>query len=222
MKIWTPRTPFVDAGVEAPAKDNCPAVAKSDWDGIPFSPTDGHIANQAVHHANIAYVVKVTRARTAQQAIAAYLDDRRGKNASIVDGLGPLTDAWKAGSKQTTTITEVAADATTVKYDDKGNNRGLGSKADEKTKMAANPDLGLAVDLINAASDDGSTEPTKRYFKYARPYRWTQDVVVLPMLEPAKSGKPAEDGGFPSGHAAEAWPMHSPWPISCRNAFRKC
>jgi hypothetical protein len=47
-----------------------------------------------------------------------------------------------------------------VKYDDKGNNRGLGSKADEKTKMAANPDLGLAVDLINAASDDGSTEST--------------------------------------------------------------
>ncbi|MBB4276824.1 acid phosphatase [Rhizobium mongolense] len=205
LKIWTPRTPFVDAGVEAPAKDNCPAVAKADWDGIPFSPTDGHIVDQAVHHANIAYVVKVTRARTAQQAIATYLDDRRGKNASIVDGLGPLTDAWKAGSKQTTTITEVAADATTVKYDDKGNNRGLGSKADEKTKMAANPDLGLAVDLINAASGDGSTEPTKRYFKYARPYRWTRDVVVLPTLEPAKSANPAEDGGFPSGHAAEAW-----------------
>jgi hypothetical protein len=97
LKIWTPRTPFVDAGVEALAKDNCPAVARSDWNGISFSPTDGHIVNQAVHGANIAYVVKVTRARTAQQAIAAYLDDRRGKNASIVDGLGPLTDAWKAG-----------------------------------------------------------------------------------------------------------------------------
>ncbi|TCU14361.1 acid phosphatase [Rhizobium sullae] len=205
LNIWTPRTPFVDAGVEAPAKDNCPAVAKTDWDGIPFSPTDGHIVNQAVHDANIAYVIKVTRARTAEQAIVAYLDDRRGKNASIVDGLGPLTDAWKAGSKQTTTITEVAADATTVKYDDKGNNRGLGSKADEKNKTDANPDMGLAVDLINAASGDGSTEAAKRYFKYARPYRWSKDVLVLPTLEPAKSGKPAEDGGFPSGHAAEAW-----------------
>ncbi len=31
------------------------------------------------------------------------------------------------------------------------------------------------------------------------------DVVVLPTLEPAKSKKPAEDGGFPSGHTAEAW-----------------
>ncbi|MBN9985552.1 phosphatase PAP2 family protein [Rhizobium laguerreae] len=205
LEIWTPRTPFVDAGVEAPAKDNCPAVARTDWDGIPASKTDGHIVNQAVHDANIAYVVNATRARTADQAVAAYLDDRRGKNASIVDGLGPLTDAWKAGSKQTTTITEVAADATTVKYDDKGNNRGAGSKPDTENKTDANPDMGFAIDFINAASGDGSTEPAKRYFKYARPYRWSQDVSVVPTLEPAKSGKPVEDGGFPSGHTAEAW-----------------
>ncbi|MBY3365605.1 acid phosphatase [Rhizobium laguerreae] len=205
LEIWTPRTPFVDAGVEAPVKDNCPAVAKTDWDGIPASKTDGHIVSQAVHNANIAYVVNATRARTADQAVAAYLDDRRGKNASIVDGLGPLTDAWKAGSKQTTTITEVAADATTVKYDDKGNNRGAGSKPDTENKTDANPDMGLAIDFIIAASGDGSTEPAKRYFKYGRPYRWSQDVSVVPTLEPAKSGKPVEDGGFPSGHTAEAW-----------------
>ncbi len=205
LEIWTPRTSFVDAGVEAPAKDNCPAVAKTDWDGIPFSKTDGQVVNKLVHDANIAYVVKATRARTDAQAVAAYLDDRRGKNASIVDGLGPLTDAWKAGSKQTTTITEVAADATTVKYDDKGNNRGAGSKPDTENKTDANPDMGLAIDFINAASGDGSTEPAKRYFKYGRPYRWSQDVSVVPALETAKSGKPAEDGGFPSGHTAEAW-----------------
>lgn len=205
LKVWTPRTPFVDAGVDAPAKGDCAAVATTDWDGIPFSATDGHVVDQAIHEANIAYVIKVTRARTAEQAFAAYLDDRRGKNASIVDGLGPLTAAWVAGAKQTTTITGVAEDATKVKYDDKGNNRGFGSKPDEKEKTPANPDLGLAVDLINVAGDDGSTEPAKRYFKYARPYRWASDVISLPTLEPAKSGKPAQDGGFPSGHTAEAW-----------------
>lgn len=205
LDVWTPRSAFVDAGVEAPAKGDCPAVTKSDWDGIPSSATDGTVVNQALHKANIDYVVKITRSRTAEQAFAAYLDDRRGKNASIVDGLGPLADAWREGAKQTTTITDVAADATTVKHDDDGNNRGLGSKADEKAKTAANPDLGLAVDFISMASDDASTEPAKRYFKYARPYRWSSDVVVLPTLEPAKSGKPAEDGGFPSGHTAEAW-----------------
>lgn len=205
LDIWTPRSAFVDAGVEAPAKGDCPAIGKSDWDGIPFSATDGTVANQALHKANIDYVVKITRSRTAEQELAAYLDDRRGKNASIVDGLGPLADAWREGAKQTTTITEVAADAATVKHDDDGNNRGLGSKADEKAKTAANSDLGLAVDFINMASEEASTEPAKRYFKYARPYRWSSDVVVLPTLEPAKSSKPAEDGGFPSGHTAEAW-----------------
>ncbi|MGO8183235.1 hypothetical protein, partial [Rhizobium leguminosarum] len=35
--------------------------------------------------------------------------------------------------------------------------------------------------------------------------RWGQDVSVVPTLEPAKSGKPVEDGGFQSGHTAEAW-----------------
>ncbi|MNR70153.1 Extracellular serine protease precursor [compost metagenome] len=205
LEVWTPRSAFVDAGVEAPAKDNCPAISKSDWDGIPYSATDGTIVNQPLHRANIDYVVKITRGRTAEQAFAAYLDDRRGKNASIVDGLGPLAEAWREGARQTTTITDVAADATTVKHDDDGNNRGLGSKPDEKAKTAANPDLGLAVDFINMASEEASTEPAKRYFKYARPYRWSNDVVVLPTLEPAKSQKPAEDGGFPSGHTAEAW-----------------
>lgn len=205
LDVWTPRSAFVDAGVDAPAKGNCPAVGKSDWDGIPFSATDGAIVNPMLHKANIDYVVKATRGRTAEQALAAYLDDRRGKNASIVDGLGPLANAWRDGAKQTTTITDVAADATTVKHDDDGNNRGLGSKVDEKAKTAANPDLGLAVDFINMASEEASTEPAKRYFKYARPYRWSNDVVLLPTLEPAKSSKPAEDGGFPSGHTAEAW-----------------
>lgn len=205
LDVWTPRSPFVDAGVEAPAKGDCAAVSKSDWDGIPFSATDGKVVNPMLHDANIAYVVKVTRDRTAQQAFEAYLDDRRGKNVSIVDGLGPLADAWRQGVKQTSTISDVAADATTVKHDDDGNNRGIGSKADEKAKTAANPDLGLAVDLIKVASEDASTEPAKRYFKYARPYRWSKDVVVLPTLEPAKSDKPGQDGGFPSGHTAEAW-----------------
>ncbi|WP_337269762.1 acid phosphatase [Oryzifoliimicrobium ureilyticus] len=205
LDIWTPRTPFVDAGVEAPAKDGCPAVKSTDWNGVPFSPTDGQIRNKAVHEANIAYVVKATRERTANEAIAAYLDDRRGKNASIVDGLGPLMEAWKAGSKQTTSITSVAADADKVKYEDSGNDRGFGSRQDTKANTPANPDLGLAVDLINAVSENGSTEPAKRYFKYARPFRWSNEVVLLPTLVPAKSSKPVEDGGFPSGHTAEAW-----------------
>ncbi|MUO27526.1 phosphatase PAP2 family protein [Agrobacterium vitis] len=197
LELWTPRTPFVDADQEAPAKDGCPAIAKSDWSGIPGSPTDGVKKLPKLHEQNLAYSIKVTGEHTPERDLAAYLDDRRGKNVSITDGLGPLADAWRQGVRQTTTITGMPADATTVKYDDKGNNRGVGSKD--------NTDLGKAVDLIEAGSADGSTEPAKRYYKYARPYRASDKVRIVPQLELAKSDKPASDGGFPSGHTAEAW-----------------
>ncbi|MDQ7990962.1 MAG: phosphatase PAP2 family protein [Candidatus Dactylopiibacterium sp.] len=197
LDLWTPRSAFVDADQAAPAADGCAAVAKSDWDGVPGSATDGGVRNQAAHDHNIAYSVTVTQARTPAQELAAYLDDRRGKSYSISDALGPLTEAWRAGTHQSTTITAIAADATTRKYDDAGNNRGDGS--------ATNPDLGKAVDLVVAASVDASTEPAKRYYKYARAYRWNPQVSVVPALVPAKSATPASDGGFPSGHTAEAW-----------------
>ena len=51
---------------------------------------------------------------------------------------------------------------------------------------------------------NASTEPAKRFYKYARPYRWSRDVIVVPSLESAKSNTPNTDGGFPSGHTAEA------------------
>lgn len=196
LKIWQPRSLRVDAGQTAAAEGECAAVTASDWDGIPGSATDGTVLNAGVHAANIQYVEKLTAARTSEQELAAYLDDRRGKNFSISDGMGPLTSAWRAGTQQFTTITDIAADATTVKYDDKGNNRGVGS--------ASNPDLGLAVDFIGAMSGDGSTEPAKRFFKYARPWRWSSQVSVVPALEPAKSSTPTTDSGFLSGHSAEA------------------
>ncbi len=205
VAVWTPSSPFVDADVEALADGGCPAIAKAAWDGIPGSATDGKVLNLSIHTHNIAYVVEATRTRTAEQAIQAYLDDRRGKNASLVDGLGPFADIWRDGAKQVTTITQVAPDAATVKYDDEGNNRGFGSKADVEKGTPANPDLGLAVDLLEAVGADASTEPAKRYYKYARPWRWSDDVEVLPTLEPAKSNTPGTDGGFPSGHTAEAW-----------------
>jgi autotransporter-associated beta strand protein len=202
LKIWAPRPAtdgkvYVDAGVNAAADGACPAIVASDWSGIPGEASDGTVLLPDVHEANLAYVVQATQNRTAEQEVTAYMDDRRGKNASVSDGMGPLTKAWRTGSKQTTTITGVPADATSVKYDDQGNNRGEGS--------TTNADLGLAVDLVNATSGDGSTEPAKRYYKYARPYRWTSEVIVAPSLVPAKSSTPPTDGGFISGHGAEAW-----------------
>ena len=197
LDVWTPSTQLVDAAAPAPANGAFPAVVASTWTGIPGDPTDGTIKNAAVHAANIAYSARLTTSRTASQALAAYLDDRRGKAYSVTDGLGPLTAAWRAAAQQTTSITAIAPDATTVVYNDSGNNAGV-------TSAAGNTGFGKAVDFIGNVGENASTEPAKRFYKYARPYRWSSSVVVLPALVPAQSATPATDGGFISGHSAEA------------------
>ena len=197
LDIWKPLTEIVDAGVTAPAVDGFPAVVASAWSGVPNDGTpDGKVVNATVHQANIDYVIKATTNRTAEQGVQAYLDDRRGKGYSVTDGMGPLANAWRTAAQQTTSITSVAADATTVLYNDSGNNTGVAG--------GANPSFGSVVDLVNLVGANASTEPAKRFYKYARPYRWSSSVVVLPALVPAKSKTPTTDGGFTSGHSAEA------------------
>lgn len=195
LDFWTPSTQKVDAGVTLAAANGCAAVTASPWSGIPGDASDGTIKGASIHAANIDYVKNVTRRRTSEQALAAYLDDRRAKGYSLSDGMGPLTSVWRAGTGQTTTITSVDPNSAVSKVDDAGNNLGSTSSA-----------LGQAVTFIDAGHiSDGSTEPAKRFYKYARPWRWSSDVLVVPALESAKSSTAGSDGGFPSGHAAEAW-----------------
>ncbi len=197
LDIWTPLTQLVDAGQTAPAVGAFPAVAASTWTGVPNDGTNGGtIRNATVHNYNIDYVVKATTTRTADQATLAYFDDRRGKGYSVTDAMGPLTGAWRASTQQTTTINTVPADATTVLYNDGGNNNGVGG--------TANANFGTVVDFVNSVGANGSTEPAKRFYKYARPYRWSSAVQVVPALLPARSPTPTTDGGFTSGHSAEA------------------
>ncbi len=126
LDIWKPLTEIVDAGVSAPAVDGFPAVVPSAWTGVPNDGTPGGtIVNASVHNANIDFVVKATTSRTPAQELAAYLDDRRGKGYSITDGMGPLTDAWRSAARQTTSITAIAPDATSVLYNDSGTNTGV-------------------------------------------------------------------------------------------------
>ncbi|MGJ7497802.1 phosphatase PAP2 family protein [Variovorax sp. RT4R15] len=196
LDFWQPSTLIVDAGVSAAAQAGFPAVVPSTWSGVPGDSTDGKILNAAVLNSNIQYVVDATNARTSAQELAAYLDDRRGKGFSISDGMGPLTAVWRTATQQSTTITGIASNATTVLYSDGGSDIGVAG--------AANPTFGTVVDLLNNIGENGSTEPAKRYYKYARPWRWSSSVKVVPALEPAKSTTPTTDGGFVSGHTAEA------------------
>jgi len=197
LDVWEPLTRIVDAGTSAPAVDGFPAVVTSTWTGLPNDGTaGGTVVNTAAHNANIQYVINATTNRTAAQAEAAYYDDRRGKNYSVTDGMGPLTAAWRAAAQQTTTITSIPADATTVLYNDGGNNTGVAG--------SGNATFGDVIAMVNKVGDNASTEPAKRLFKYARPYRWSASVVLNPTLVPAISPTPTTDGGFVSGHTAEA------------------
>ncbi|MCP1118571.1 acid phosphatase [Robbsia andropogonis] len=197
LDLWTPTTEIVDAGVTAAANGSFPAVVASTCSGLPSSGTPcGTIVNSTVLAASIQFVVDETTNRTQAEADAAYYDDRRGKGFSVTDGMGPLTSAWRQAAQQVTSITSIPADATTVLYNDTGNNTGVGS--------TTNASFGKVVDLINTMGNNASTEPAKRFYKYARPYRWSSSVIVAPTLVPAESTTPATDGGFFSGHQAEA------------------
>ncbi|MCS4509664.1 acid phosphatase [Xylophilus ampelinus] len=146
--------------------------------------------------ANIQQNRTIAASRTQAEQDAAYLDDRRSQNFSVLSGLGPLQQAFVAGSGATTTIAGVATDATTVKYDDAGNGAGT-----------ATSQLGSVVALIATLRGNfSSTNPAKGFYQYQRPFRWLNDTgIVIPALRPAISTMPATDGGFPSGHTNAAY-----------------
>lgn len=151
--------------------------------------------NSKVLDANIQKVIDITSKRTSSQAEAAYLDDRRNQSYSIIDGLGTLADVYRTQAGATTTLNDVAADATTKKYDDEGTNAG-----DPKSS------LGSIVSLVNTLRGSySSANPSKGFYKYPRPFRWSDEVSILPTLVPAKNSDPGSDGGFPSGHTNAAY-----------------
>lgn len=196
LDVWTPSTPLVDAGVNLAAANGCPAVTASAWSGVPGTSPDGVVKNAAAHAENIAFSARTTAQRTPEQAIAAYYDDRRGKNYSVTDGMGPFTDSWRKLAQQTTSINDIPADASSKVYNDSGNNTGVSG--------AANAEFGQVIAFVQSMGVNASTEPGKRFYKYARPWRWSSGVAIQPTLLPARSGTPATDGGFPSGHTAES------------------
>lgn len=196
LDVWTPSTQLVDAGVTLAAANGCAAVTPSAWSGVPGTSPDGVVKNAIAHTENIAFSARTTAQRTAEQAIAAYYDDRRGKNYSVTDGMGPLTDSWRKLAQQTTSINDIPADASSKVYNDSGNNTGVSG--------SANAEFGEVISFVQSMGVNASTEPGKRFYKYARPWRWSSGVAIQPTLLPARSGTPATDGGFPSGHTAES------------------
>ncbi|AIQ50002.1 phosphoesterase [Paenibacillus sp. FSL R7-0273] len=153
---------------------------------------NGTKLNSSVLDANIQYVADVAAKRTKAEEDMAYFDDRRGQTYGAVDGLGSLSEVYRTISETYTSINEIPADATKVKYnDEKGSNKGGNSDSE----------LGAMVDLIGKLRGNyASSNPSKAFYNYMRPFRWLDTSVIVPTLVPAMSSTPATDGGFPSGH----------------------
>lgn len=172
-----------------------------DADGTYIPESVGTIVDQAFHDANIAEAARITQTRTADEAADAYRIDRRNQNYSALAGFGPWSQAFIDGSGAGTTIPdEIPADATSVKYEDAGNANGLWAEPGSS--------LGPVVSLVDTfRASSASTNPSKAYYNYARPFRWSEDVSILPTLEPVKKSDADAfgDGGYPSGHTNAAW-----------------
>ncbi|MDO5293516.1 MAG: phosphatase PAP2 family protein [bacterium] len=168
-----------------------------------FTPGDswntGTKENVSVLNTNIINSAVIANSRTEKMQEAAYLDDRRNQNYSMISGLGDYADAFKKGTNAGTTILDtIPSDATTVKYDDAGNSNG--TWADEATTY------GGMVKLVNTIRNSAaSTSSAKAFYNYMRPFRWSNLVEIEPLLKPCEKSDPSSDGGFPSGHTNAAY-----------------
>jgi autotransporter-associated beta strand protein len=179
----------------------------------------GTVLDEAFLRANVRYVVRTTRNRTAAEAARSFVTDRQHQSYSVIAGLGPFADAYKAGSLAVTGITTApeTTPATTVSDavpagSPAGSALGAGNPASA---------LGKVVTLVNTVRGNWSSgNPSKFAFQYPRPWRmnddsqvvptgaidefgypvYDSDVVVTPQLLRQRSTTPAEDGGYVSGH----------------------
>lgn len=169
--------------------------------------------------ANMRYCARVTSRRTEAQARRAFITDRQHQSYSVITGLGPLAELYKAGAMAVTAITSAPEGTPAGKISDSvpadapaGSANGAGSTTSE---------LGKVAELVNTVRGPfASGNPSKFSYQYPRPWRMNEnsevadtgrtdafgfpvydsDVIVVPQLLRQRGENPAEDGGFPSGH----------------------
>ncbi|GGY50114.1 phosphatase PAP2 family protein [Streptomyces djakartensis] len=179
--------------------------------GVPLMPE--------VLRANIRYCERITAERTEAEAKEAFVIDRQHQSYSMIDGLGPLAALYKTGAKAVTSVTSAPDGTPPGKISDAvpadapaGSALGAGSYDSE---------LGQVARLVDTVRGNwASSNPAKFAFQYPRPWRMNEEsevvdtgrtdefgfpvyeskVVVAPQLLRQRGEKPADDGGFPSGH----------------------
>ncbi|MFC3492481.1 phosphatase PAP2 family protein [Glycomyces rhizosphaerae] len=185
---------------------------------------NGTVVDEDLLEDNMAYSADLTGARTLAEAKQAFIFDRQHQSYSAIGGLGPLEALYKTGAKAVTAITSAPDGIPAGKISDSvppgapaGSANGAG---------ATDSELGKVALLVNTVRGNfTSSNPSKFAYLYPRPYRMNEDsevaetggipvlgipaydskVLVAPQLLRQRSDIPAEDGGFPSGHANAAW-----------------
>jgi autotransporter-associated beta strand protein len=184
----------------------------SGWD-------NGVVLDRDVLKANVRHVVRITRARTVDQAKRAFIVDRQHQSYGAIGGLGPLAELYKTGAKAVTGITSAPDGTPPSTVDDK-----IPEDAPAGSALGAgSPDsaLGQVVLLVNTLRGNfASGNPAKYAYQYPRPWRmnpdsnvvptgktdefgfpvYQSDVVVAPQLLRQRNLSPVDDAGYPSGH----------------------
>ncbi|MDN3242394.1 phosphatase PAP2 family protein [Glycomyces tritici] len=185
---------------------------------------NGTVLDDDTLRANMDHCAETTGARTDAEAKQSFIFDRQHQSYSAIGGLGPLEAAYKTGAKAVTAITNAPDGVPAGKIDDKVP---AGAPAGSAVGSGAtDSDLGKVAQLVNAVRGEfTSSNPSKFAYLYPRPWRMNRDSEVVetggipvlgvpayesevqgaPQLLRQRSDKPAEDGGFPSGHTNAAW-----------------
>jgi autotransporter-associated beta strand protein len=147
------------------------------------------IIDSVIWRENIQYVIKVTRNRTDEEAILAYLDENRAKYYSVIDGFGPLTEEYVKYSG-------AYVDLPNIKCIQVLNDVHYQCNYNDDSKFAGdeNSPLGAVVRLNrDFRNGNSSSNPVKYLFSTPRPWRMNEkgDVNFLETTYNPVTQKPS-------------------------------
>lgn len=169
------------------------------------------IRNAKTWEANIKYVEKVTKNRTDEEALAAYYDDQRDKIYSMIDGFGPLANAYVDIVKPVTSVVRKKEDMNKLLEEETAEDESQGLGKAEESKLADAMDLVSLIRFRNPSSSN----PSKYFYSSPRPWRMNSKGEVkevvdkngLPVWETIGSGEKKSEE-LPSGGKKETGERH--------------
>lgn len=162
---------------------------------------DDPILDAAAWEANIRYVIDVTRERSDDETILAFLDDVRSKNYSVIDGFGPLTEAYVAGSGA---YVDVPVPTTNQVLNDPNYMAGVNDGMPWAGQTSS--ELGAVVSLVEAfrQRSPASTNASKYIFSTPRPWRMN-DTGAIEYLGTNKNYSCIETDGTARTHIVDEY-----------------